>query len=96
MKHTPGPWKIMMESNDAIIRYSDGELVSYVARIYDGTLCPEHGTVEANAHLIASAPEMLGALKRLLRQYEIVAPEYFNVEAAVNAKQAIAKAEGRE
>lgn len=76
-QHTPGPWTIIKESNDAVIRYSDGELASYVARIYDAALCPEHGTVDANARLIAAAPvtkherdELLAVIKRMLARIQ--------------------------
>lgn len=68
-QHTPGPWTIVKESNDAIIRYSDGELVSYVARIYDTALCAEHGTIDANARLIAAAPEMRVFVERAGRLF---------------------------
>ena len=51
---------------------------------------------QANAHLISAAPDLLEACKRLLRQYEIAAPHYQNVEAVSVVKIAISKAEGRE
>jgi hypothetical protein len=73
-KHTPGPWKIEQGSNgDAVITHSDTELRSHVARIYAATLCPEHGTVEANARLIAAAPCLLEALQMLSETAGLVA-----------------------
>lgn len=63
-KHTPGPWTVVKNGNiNSLVRYSDGENASYVAQCNDMQLCPEHGTVEANARLIAAAPGLLAALQ---------------------------------
>jgi hypothetical protein len=56
---TPGPWTINLYGVDRVIKYSDGLLVSHIAKLSEGALCPEHGTVEANARLIAQAPKLL-------------------------------------
>lgn len=59
-KHTPGPWSISKISNLRIDN-SNGEIVC--ALLYattDGQITPE---TEANAKLIASAPDLLEALK---------------------------------
>ena len=96
-KHTSGPWTIIRESEDAIIRYSDGALASYIARIYNGTLCPEHGTVDANARLIAAAPELLAALKTIANSEELKTGTFvcdFQTLQGV-ARAAIAKAKGQ-
>jgi hypothetical protein len=75
-KHTPGPWKIWEQ---------------YIARITDRheVIC-QWGSYssEADARLIAAAPELLKALKVLVALYG---------EDSVsmgNARAAIAKAEG--
>jgi hypothetical protein len=64
--HTPGPWHVVRDDGGEscwLIRYADPDgLASHVARLYPGALCPEHGTVEANARLIAAAPDLLAAL----------------------------------
>ena len=71
-KHTIGPWTIEPVSaamstlqKDYLIVYSDGELRSHIARLYDNSLCSEHGTTAANAALIAAAPALLEALKTI-------------------------------
>lgn len=60
-QHTPEPWKIesvaaAMSTNqrDYLITYSDGELRSHIARLFDNSLCSEHGTTEANARRIVA------------------------------------------
>ena len=67
-KRTKGPWTVEGEKtiydNNRTIRYAKDGLASRVAKLFDGALCPEHGTVEANARLIAAAPEMVEALKQ--------------------------------
>lgn len=64
--HTPGPWRIQPIEADFVIVHSDGEIRSHIARLNWSTLAEEHGSIEANARLIASAPEMLDALEILL------------------------------
>ena len=83
-KHTPGPWEIApIESGDKdIIIVEPG-----VALDYDD-VDPEEQ--EANAHLIASAPELLEALKIAL----VHLPELPIICEKID--RAIAKAEGRE
>lgn len=61
MKHTPGPWKaqaIKGHNNTLVYKriVANGEPVAF-AGVYKG-----HNT-EANAHLIAAAPELLEMLK---------------------------------
>lgn len=68
--HTPGPWTVSQRGSDCVIKHSDGELVSYVATLYAGALCPEHGTVAANARLIAKAPALLDALRAFCGDHE--------------------------
>ena len=117
MKHTKGPWKIYPPCQDELGRNSldvgvhDSEY-SYgykaIAQISPVNLDPK-GTHEANANLIAAAPEMLEALelfqKALTYAYEqidgIPVDEFWSkFEQANNyalvaiAKVAIAKAKG--
>ncbi len=89
-KYTKGPWKC---GEDAGIWA--GKLKICTLSYFQDKNNPLHVCVfktEANARLIASAPELLEALKEL---YEAVdscvelTPEILNI-----AKQAIAKAEG--
>lgn len=64
--HTPSPWHPHRSESGFVIVYSDGENRSHVARLFDSTLCKEHGSIEANARLIASAPDLLRALECLI------------------------------
>ena len=65
-KHTPGPWRIEPADKGLVITHSDAEHRSHVARLFTGVLCPEHGSIEANARLIAAAPGLLAALHEIL------------------------------
>ena len=53
-KHTPGPWVIKRDRDDICIDTD----IKRIVRIY-----PHYADQEANAHLIAAAPEMLEMLK---------------------------------
>ncbi len=82
-QHTPGKWiktlnRIENEAGEEIAR------VSY----------RRSGYVQANARLIAAAPELLEALKRIGNYLSIHNPDYWDANAdAVKARAAIAKAE---
>ena len=66
-KHTPGPWHLInTDGGDITVSYSDGVVRSHVARCYRQALAEEHGTLEGNARLIAAAPDLLAACKRVL------------------------------
>jgi hypothetical protein len=57
MKHTPGPWRLRELADDTLAVYGAGE--------YD-IIFPKRGAPkDANARLIAAAPELLAALERL-------------------------------
>ena len=65
---TPGPWttkKIDIGTYDVCRCGNDG-LRTRVCRLHASQIEPEHGgTIEANAKLIAAAPDLLAALERL-------------------------------
>lgn len=107
--HTPGPWsfKVPKEGTPDITistriqtkgPHSFGQTIPmYITRVY-GTgehIGPTNQERLANAYLIASAPELLEALKILTGDFkaDIMVPY---TDAVTMAKQAIAKAEGRE
>ena len=103
MKHTPGPWLVVKEPNGVI--YVDGDL-STVCDLYQKERAGTHYKIhqfinaDANANLIAAAPDLLDALKLALVNLECGAfntsgkaqKNYSN--AANIARQAIKKAEG--
>lgn len=91
-QHTPGPWEI------------DGEYVQQAGQasvaVCDVMVMDEGGdkgwyrgsVTQANARLIAAAPELLGALEGLLAVSVDTTPE--ELLAMMAARDAIAKAKG--
>ena len=83
-KHTPGPWKYNGKTD---IYGASGATICELYRGY------EHiSECQANANLIAAAPDLLEALTRL-RDAE-KAPRGEWIDAIANADIAIAKAKG--
>ena len=83
VKHTPGPWDYDM-GDFSIYALNDGMPIAAIDN-------QQHGN-EADAQLIAAAPELLAALKAILTA------ELFSADAraALQAgRDAVAKAEGR-
>lgn len=105
---TPGPWTTTQERDDSLVfqvRGASGELVASVAELTSTAPHNEASESEANARLIAAAPELLEALKGmtdLMDKLWKAVPwgQTFNLpvqelnEAPILAKRAIAKAEG--
>jgi hypothetical protein len=68
-KHTPGPWKLSVEKNRVIADESTGVLGDIVCEMPQGDYCPEsRKRWKANRRLIAAAPEMLKALKKIRKE----------------------------
>ena len=82
VKHTPRPWKI--EGRSILGRCFTGTYCNICDKVRGGS--PEQA--EANARLIAAAPELLEALR------EVVALSDRKHDAWDKAKAAIAKTEG--
>ena len=80
-KHTPGPWVIRYDGHGGISVLTENYQIGYVS---------SEPRQEADAHLIAAAPELLAAAKEFLRIADRRTVEADNLRAA------IAKAEGRE
>jgi hypothetical protein len=107
-KHTPGPWKVVRDGNPlsagivAVIEHSPDRHIAVEEDHFGGPWCAPD-TWEANARLIAAAPELLEALReacRLYAEYGLVAGHVEGDPLAVGrwigaARAAIAKAEGR-
>lgn len=88
-KHTPGPWKITESQADGSPLVVSDE--DDVCRVDDINPCGE-----ANANLIAAAPELLYALKASLSYLEnIVEPNHTRNDLIDYLKHAITKAEER-
>jgi len=85
-QHTPGPWKVLLDPRYAVYvigTHSDGD------GMYNAICFTKKR--DANAHLIAAAPDMLEALKEITGNTCKSAHE-MNIEIA---KRAITKAEGK-
>lgn len=97
-KHTPGPWKVHPYRNVSVGPYNKGiDVGPYgraVARVI-GAFEEQHAgpEAEANARLIAAAPEMLRVLKVVESFMDAVGPAYRDDLQQV--RDVIAKAEGR-
>lgn len=89
MKHTPGPWIARLEGENWLIEANNRKAcIAYGASWYSD-LQPG----EANARLIAAAPEMLEALKEAEEQSRKRLP--VKKETWLKMQAVIAKAEGR-
>lgn len=99
-KHTPAPWTRGKQKTTWYNIYADNERVR-VARAFDPSPAPYHKAggfeiEEANARLIAAAPELLEALKALVEFADAVgkltkySPNPRDIDAA---RAAIRKAE---
>ncbi len=86
MKHTPGPWMLLKGSSWHI--WPDVGVQNQHNLIADVRFSPEG---DANARLIAAAPDLLAALNRLLATDE----DHETVEDWAAAKAAVEKAEGK-
>ena len=91
-KHTPGPWFAKRAGGVGYFEWyvgRDGENYPIAEDITDPVTRDQS---EANAHLIAAAPELLGALKMML-EGGLEGPTSQAIETALAT---IAKAEGRD
>lgn len=92
-QHTPGPWSHGELSGDILDPRGRS-----ICEILDANGEPHGGVpikqAEANARLIAAAPELLNALKEMLRS--MVGRHDESVPAVERARAAIAKATGED
>lgn len=93
-KHTPGPWQL---GAGRTFTTTSGEFyITYGQDRHKNPLFRDFCELDANARLIAAAPELLGACLRLNRWAE-QHPESATIQGIVSdARAAIAKATGRE
>ena len=103
--HTPGPWLVrfdedqfdpthstlkIIDGRDESVNHTHGALS--LAFINVSAFAPHMDEPLANAHLIASAPELLSALESLVADFERIIGR--PIEAEHEAKAIIAKAKG--
>ena len=102
-QHTPGPWRVATTPDsprEKAVRLTRFHSIGVnggpaIAILPDG----QRDILDANARLIAVAPELLAALRELLKHrapmFSSDEPQATNYQNAVNrARAAIAKAEG--
>jgi len=104
-QHTPGPWKVK-QSQGATLRLFGGPQIQAGRRTVAWPEFPsvdENDISEANARLIAAAPDLLAALRQTWDIIERFANEgkpgfleMYTSPGAESARAAIAKAEGNE
>jgi hypothetical protein len=97
-KHTKGPWSISPTSNPETefgIASNDGTIIARLDSWFD----KDEPEADANARLIASAPDLLEALEALLRLYATECDGLYSGEGAWGeaqaARAAIARAKGQ-
>lgn len=102
MPHTPGPWYYEQPAGgfSAIRRESNAKLIFHVANPSPIHGDPDTGDEEklANLRIAANAPNLLATLKDILplaEKYLHSAPTHPDNSRLCDARDAIAKAEGR-
>lgn len=95
-KHTRGPWEA--SNGEVTTQQVEGRSFRRIAAVQDYGLGCEPEVDEANARLIAAAPELFAALQQATARLEFaIRHNDFNVkdnEAIEQARAAIAKATG--
>ena len=96
-KHTPGPWLRDDRSGlDCDVRAASGRKVALCWGLASNNAtnyrADYRAECDANAHLIAAAPELLEALQEMVSLVEVVIP--FDGPQQRKARAAIAKATG--
>lgn len=89
-KHTPGPWVVKPVENEQGGFDIDSEYGYHIAETIGGLDYEE----EANARLIAAAPDLLEALRELLEACKDAKFASDPFDSMPNARTAIAKATG--
>ena len=94
-KHTPGPWRV---THQTATDYAWDIAGNRKIVAHCGLTVDTESDIAANAHLIAAAPELLGALTIIATQcgnYAIKQPALDYASIGNIARQAIAKAEDK-
>jgi hypothetical protein len=98
MAHTKGKWVLQGTS---IFAFNKSGHNRFACQVRSGCRCgcEEPALIEeleANARLIASAPELLGACKMALEKEKVMPNNWKSKDLILSLEQAIAKAEGKE
>jgi hypothetical protein len=92
-KHTPGPWEAKNNGTHWNNKEIDNWIITYGN---DDEQIVDHVYEEANARLIAAAPELLAACEEFERWHEVVSSDSYHSEwtqaLAQKMRAAIAKA----
>lgn len=105
-KYTPGPWKFELFDNDSDTNFvlssvdvdagPDGRPQDYGKSILEGMLVSESSDeLDANARLIAAAPDLFEALMKIIEEFNPKRPEWHlmvSSEGQRMARTAIEKA----
>jgi hypothetical protein len=94
-QHTPGPWEIKDQPEETCQIKGGPQSATVIADVW----CTDFSDGAANAHLIAAAPDLLEACRRIYRLTMCPAaflpgPIYVSVEECDLLARAIARAEG--
>lgn len=89
-KHTPGPW--VMIGGSIVTDWKYGEHL-WVCSVYGALVRSKH-EANANADLIATAPELLEALETIIDRGDV--DSIFQKQTLAQARAAIAKARGQQ
>lgn len=89
-QHTPGPWQIMVRDSVGDNIFTESKPYRRIANTYG-----DADEFQANARLIAAAPELLAALEELTDRVDTVLHAgYVGLNRITAARAAIAKARG--
>lgn len=98
-EYTPGPWAIIRDGAKLPLIVTElTEQYGIIAQVRKDSLENGYDEANANAHLIAAAPDMLEALKGLLANAPVpkrIKDDFSYILYREAASKAIAKAEGR-
>lgn len=96
-KHTPGPWHVVPYGDGGSLVICSDEAgdwrIAFMAT--PSGYKAERDEIKANAHLIASAPEMYEALERTVNHFGILPDDMTTPDSVIGqARSALRKARG--
>ena len=89
-RHTPGPWTVEDSSVTALVDSENSQ--TYIAPICE--VDQEWAMADANAHLIAAAPDLLAALEDVAAELDARGKVFDGDETADRVRAVIAKVTG--